>query len=153
MGSKRFCNLSLCSTLTLLLLFSSPLRLVAEDKGYDYEGPMSKLNRAYEFYDKGEYQKARDLERKLRQKVFGESDSGGLEYPTSVTLNLKYLAKLLKDKEGYFETIPSFTGVASVIWAATTGISRSAVKKEKRILFLTGMSSSRVTAMISITGK
>lgn len=99
---------------------------------YDYEGTKQRLDVAYMYYHGGEYARSRSMTDRLMRKVFGESDTGGLEYPTSITLNLKYLDKLLKDKEGYFLTIPSFTGIAKVIWAATTGYFEVHGEKENK---------------------
>lgn len=88
---------------------------------YDYEGAKQRLDAAFMYYERGEYERARALTDRLMRKVFDESDTGGLEYPTSITLNIKYLDNLLKDQEGYYETLCSFTGIAKVNYAATTG--------------------------------
>ena len=107
--------------LIIPLVCLAPVFSVLWAEEYDYEGTKQRLDAAYMYYHGGEYARSRTMTDRLMRKVFGESDTGGLEYPTSITLNLKYLDKLLKDREGYFETIPSFTGNAKVIWAATTG--------------------------------
>lgn len=103
---------------TIILSIYSP-KVWAGD--YDYEETKQRLDAAYMYYERGEYERARAMTERLMRKVFGESDTGGLEYPTSITLNLKYLDKLLKDQKGYFETLCSFTGIANVIYAAPTG--------------------------------
>lgn len=98
----------------------------------DYALAKQRLDAAYMYYEKGEYDRARAMTDRLIKKIFGESDTGGLEYPTSITLNLKYLDKLLKDKEGYFDSLCSFTGIANVIYAATTGYFEVKGKKETK---------------------
>ena len=44
-----------------------------------------------------------------------------MEYPTSVTLNLKFFDRLLQDEEGYYDDVPSFSGTAKEVMGGTTG--------------------------------
>ena len=118
--------------LIITLLCLNPVFSLSWEREYDLDVTQQRLDAAYMYYIGGEYARARAMADRLRRKVFDESDTGGLEYPTSITLNLKYLDKLLKDEEGYFETISSFTGIAKVIWAATTGYFEVHGEKESK---------------------
>jgi len=95
--------------------------LWAEEDKYDYEGTMAQLDQAYVLYEKGKCKKARAMVDQLKKKVFENSDTGGLEYPTSITLNIKILDNWLMDREGYFNRLPSITGIARVMYQGNTG--------------------------------
>ncbi len=57
----------------------------------------------------------------VKNKVFDESPDFGMGYPTSVTLSLKIFDRLIEDKEGYYDDIPSFSGVAKEVMGGNTG--------------------------------
>jgi hypothetical protein len=116
---------------TVLLSLSALASLVwSEEDNDDYEGTMAQLDQAYALYDKGKYKKARALVDKLKKKVFENSETGGLEYPTSITLNLKLLDNRLMDREGYFNRLPSITGIARVLYDGNTGMFEVKGKQE-----------------------
>jgi hypothetical protein len=127
--SKSFHSLLSLTMSTLLFAVSVSLAW-AEDNGYDYEGTMKELQEAYAWYKKRNYGKARVMVDKLKDKVFGKSETGGLEYPTSVTLGIKYLDKLLKDKKGYFNRLDSITGIAGAVQGGNAGIFEVKGQKE-----------------------
>lgn len=122
MTRRRFFP-SLLALLTAILSLCAltPLAWAEEDE-YDYEGTLAQLNQAYALYDKEKYKKARAMVDKLKKKVFENSDTGGLEYPTSITLNLKLLDNRLKDREGYFNRFSSITGIVRVLYDGDTGM-------------------------------
>ena len=122
---------SLLSLTMSMLLFVVFVSLVwAEEDGYDYEKTMAELQEAYACYKKRNYGKARAMVDKLKDKVFAKSDTGGLEYPTNVINGLKYLDKLLKEREGYFSGLSSFTGVAEMVYEFNTGMFKVKQKHE-----------------------
>ena len=96
---------------------------------------MEDMDQLWQYYEDGQYEKARALFRKVDQKVFGESDCASMEYPTSVTLNLRIFDKLLMDKEGGFDDYPSFTGMAKEVMSGTTGCF-TVVGKEESMDFI-----------------
>lgn len=122
---------SLFSLMMSILLFAVSVSLAwAEDNDYDYEGTMKELQEAYAWYKKRNYGKARAMVDRLKEKVFAHSDCAGLEYPTSITLGIKYLDKLLKDKKGYFNRLDSITGIAGAVQGGNAGIFEVKGQKE-----------------------
>ena len=101
-----------------------------EGRDLDMEGVMKDVDQIGEYYAAGKYEKAKALFRKVKRKVFEESDCAGMEYPTSVTLSLKYFDKLLKNRDGYFDGLSTFTGIAKEIYIGNTGAFQVKGKKE-----------------------
>lgn len=76
-----------------------------------FEMVEEKLDKIAKLYQTEQYAEARAMIRELKEKVFEESPDYGMEYPRSITLDIKYLDKLLKDEAGYFDEISSYQGV------------------------------------------
>ena len=127
---------SLIALMTAVLSLGTFASLAwAEEDNYDYEGTLAQLNQAYALFEKGKYKKARAMVDKLKKKVFENSDTGGLEYPTSITLNLKLLDNQLMDREGYFNRLNSITGIARAVQGGNTGSFEVKGKKETLSFF------------------
>jgi len=88
-----------------------------------------------EYYEAGEYQKARTLLQKMKHEVFDETPNFETMYPPSVISTLKNFDRLLEDKEGYNDDTPSFTGMAKEVIGANTG-SFTVVGKEETMRFI-----------------
>lgn len=87
----------------------------------NFDKTSRKLEQAQVYFRDGQFKKARQLLDVLKYKVFETSDCHGLEYPTSITLNIRYLDNLLKDKEGLFERFPSYSGIIEDCYIGHTG--------------------------------
>jgi len=118
---KFFPSLLALVTAMFSLAIFAPLAWAEEDN-YDYERTMAQLDQAYALYEKGKYKKARAMVDRLKEKVFAHSDCAGMEYPTSITLGIKLLDNRLMDREGYFNQLPSITGMARVLYDGNTGM-------------------------------
>lgn len=87
----------------------------------DFEMVEENLDKVVQLYQTEQYEEARAIIHELKEKVFEESADYGMEYPISITMNIKYLDNLLKDEAGYFDDISSYQGIIIDLFLGHTG--------------------------------
>jgi hypothetical protein len=105
------CSIIISIFLSTSLSAFSPVE-VPEEKIHE------ELAKVANYYDARQYQKARSKLNEI-EEIYRQSDG---RYSQSVSNSIKYLDSLLKDRNGYFESFPSFSGKVKVIhWGAYSG--------------------------------